>query len=400
MLFLTLLLSGCQSAFSWPWPERERTDANDVTPLSLLIWPEGDALSLLQGQIDAFEAAHPGFQVELQISPDPLADLRRATPQQPLDVVIIDAFAFPTLAADGLVLPLPTEAGSDDFYPRLIDAFRHEDTLYCLPREVRTLTLVYAADDFADLGQTVPRTWDELRQRAASLTEPNSGRFGLIVAPDLSRWLPFLYGSGGALTGADGALTLDTPQALAALEFYIDLFRANVAGQPAESNSSWAGEVMGKGKGSMALEGTWVVPYFAAEFPDFKYGVASIPAGPSGRGSVAFTSCYAVAATSPHAEAAFALATFLSSRAAQEARLGLTGFMPPRLSLRQAWLAAFPSLAPFMDAVDTATVWQLPANSDALLRTFNRRMLDLFAADIEPADLLREVQQVGQLLDK
>ncbi|MEZ4836471.1 MAG: extracellular solute-binding protein [Caldilineaceae bacterium] len=279
-----------------------------------------------------------------------------------------------------------------------MQAFQRDTEQYCLPREFRTLALIYARADFAANGLQPPVTWDETRQIAEQLTDLNTGSFGLIVAPDLSRWLPWLYQAGGQLIDENGRMALDSVAASTAIDFYIGVFRDNFAGQPGESNSSWAGEVLGKGKGSMAVEGNWIVPYFADAFPNFGYGIAPLPSGPGGRGAVAFASCYAVTAASPRADDAFALANFLTSRDAMQQWTATAAFMPTRISLRAAWLEQFPALSPFMSALNDARVWQLPTGFDAFLRTFNRSMLNLYSADIEAADFLDNMQRLGALI--
>ena len=146
----------------------------------------------------------------------------------------------------------------------------------------------------------------------------------------------------------------------------------------------------------MAYEGNWIVPYLAAEFPDFAYGVAPLPSGPGGRGTVAFTSCYAVPARSAHPDDAFALANWLTSPEMQAAWPGDGSKMPARLSLREAWLAAFPHLAPFLTGLDEARIWQFPPGSSRLLESFNRGMVALLAADIEAADFLTSMQNTAE----
>ncbi|RME50213.1 MAG: extracellular solute-binding protein, partial [Caldilineae bacterium] len=234
------------------------------------------------------------------------------------------------------------------------------------------------------------------RQAAEALTDLNTGSFGFIEAPDLSRWLPFLYQAGGQIIDEQGRVVLDGPPARAALDFYVQVYRDNFAGHPGESNSTWAGEVLGKGEGGMAVEGNWVAPYFAAEFPDFRYGVAPLPAGPAGRGTVAFTSCFGVAARSQNPDAAFALVAHLASPEAQARWPEDGSAMPPQPGLMDSWKEAFPHLAAFADAVDEARVWQFPPGFEAFLHSFNRGMAELLAANIEAEDLLAEMQGVAE----
>ncbi|MFZ1753602.1 MAG: extracellular solute-binding protein [Caldilineaceae bacterium] len=314
---------------------------------------------------------------------------------RPPDLVVVDSFAFPDLAAAGLLLPGDTRLGPvADFYPLLADAFVWQGQRYCLPREVRTLALVYNQAQFEKAALFPPVTWQAMRGAAEAVTDLNIGSFGLILSPDLSRWLPFFYQAGAADT--DGRVAMDSPAAAAAIDFPLTTFRDNFAGQPAESNSSWAGEVLGKGKGGMAYEGNWIVPYLAAEFPDFAYGIAPLPSGPGGRDTVAFTSCYAVSARSANPEDAFALAAWLTSTEMQREWPSDGAWMPTRLSLRDEWLADFPKLAPFLTGLEEAHLWQFPPGYSRFLESFNRGMVALLAADIEAADFLAQMQRTAE----
>lgn len=383
-----------------PWLTGDEEAPPEIQTVEVLVWSEGDsATANLQALLDEFQQQRPDLHLQLTVSKHYESDLRlRLESDRPPDLLAVDSLRFPDLAAAGdLARPAGRLDAADDFYATLRAAFTFEETLYCLPREFRTLALVYDPARFAQAGLSPPTTWGELRAAAEALTDANDGVFGLIVAPDLSRWLPFLYQAGGRVTTADGrAMALNSPQALTALNYYIDVFRENFAGQPAESNSEWAGEVLGKGKGAMAVEGNWVAPYLAAQFPGKDYAFALLPAGPTGRGTVAFSSCYAVTADSPHQSAAFELANFLTSPMAMRKWPGDGATMPSRISLRDEWLAQFPHLAPFLNGIDDAHPWRFFPGFDAVLRTFNRSLLQLFNADIAPEDLLAEVEQVGE----
>lgn len=406
-LLLALILSGCADLTlpDWaqgPLPWRREAADQSVEPerISVLVWDEGDQTKILRQLIDEFEIDTPGLPVELIVATAYDSELQARIDRGDLpDLLLVDGFRFPDLVADGLLAAGQSRLTStDDFYPILVDAFRQGGISYCLPREMRTLALIYDAAAFAKAGLQAPATWEAMRQAAEQLTDLNTGSFGLIVSPDLSRWLPFLYGAGGQWMDAEGRMALEGPAAAAALDYYLSIFRQNFAGQPAESNSSWAGEVLGKGKGSMALEGNWVVPYFAAEFPHFDYGVAALPAGPGGQETVAFTSCYAVSADSRYQDRAFALANFLTSGDAMRRWTATAAFMPTRYSLREEWLTQFPALAPFLDGINAAQVWQFPPGFSPFLRAFNRNMVELYRANIEAADLLAEMQRVGTIL--
>ena len=393
-LLLALLgMAGCAFGPEIPFLEPQPTPTPPYRTVTALLPDE-----LVNERIRQFDRERLDLLVDMRVEAVYSAKLRAGLESDnPPDLVMVDSFAFPDLAAAGLLLPAGEHLGSaDDFYPVLADAFVWQGQRYCLPREVRTLALVYNRSQFAKAELSPPRTWDEMRTAAEAVTDLNTGSFGLILSPDLSRWLPFLYQAGVSAAEGDGQVVIDSPAGAAAIEFPLTTFRDNFAGQPAESNSSWAGEVIGKGKGGMAFEGNWIVPYLAAEFPDFAYGVAPLPGGPGGRGTVAFTSCYAVSARSRNPEDAFALANWLTSPEMQREWPGDGAWMPTRLSLRDDWLAAFPALAPFLTGLDDARVWQFPPGYSRFLESFNRGMVSLLAADIEAEDFLQQMQRTAE----
>lgn len=408
LLLLALLLNGCQQAPSLPplpqlpslWGEEKPEPARI---LSLFLPDEGLVTEALSVRTAVWAAANQ-MQVEIEASPDysrQLADIL-AQNQKP-DLFVVSSHLFPDLAVAGLLAPAEDHLLDPQDFPQNLSATftwtasDQSSTRYCLPREVRTLALVYDSEGLAAAGLTPPAHWDTLRAIAEEQSDLSTDRFGLIQSPDLSRWLPFLHGAGGTIMDHDGRLTLQTPAAATALDWYIQIFRDNFAGHARESNSEWSGEALGKGQGALTIEGNWVVPYFKSEFPAFDYGIAPLPFGPAGRNeSVAFSSCYAVSASSNLKEEAFALAAFLSAPEVIRDLPNDGGWMPARTALLEEWRRQNPNLAAFADAVPAATVWRFPPGFSPFVRSFNRNMVQLFAAEIEAADLLAELQQQGE----
>ena len=411
LLLLALLLNGCDALPSRPRLPKlpflhlgGESDAG-TRPLRLFLPEEGQVSEALRGYANSWAAGRE-LQIEFTTSAGYGRELvNRLAGEDPPDLVVISEFHFPDLAAKGLLAP--AEEGFLDpaeYPPQLAAAFTwpSEQTAisrYCLPREVRTLVLVYDSEGLAAAGHSPPTSWESLRSVAVGQTDVDRNRFGFIEAPDLSRWLPLLYGAGGTIIDESGDLNLESPAAAVAMDWYIQIFRDNYAGHAGESNNEWAGEVLGKGKGALTIEGNWIAPYFEAEFPAFRYGVAPLPSGPAGSNpSVAYTSCYAVPAGSARQEDAFQLAAFLSGPDVVGSLPNDGGWMPALNGLRDDWKMSFPLLAPFADAVPSARVWQLPPGFDTFLYSFNRGMVQLFAANVEAADFLAELQELGETL--
>ncbi len=411
LLFLFLLLTGCDALPSrnrlpeLPFLPGQSEPVSQTRDLRVFLIEEGEVSQALRARIASW-AADREMQVELSTSANYTEELRGALRgDRPPDLVAVTGFLFPDLVAQGLLAP--AEEGFYDpagYPPNLAAAFvwpqrGGAEQRYCLPREVRTLGLVYDSAGLAGSGLAPPTDWGALRTVAIKQTDVERNRFGFIESPDLSRWLPFLFAAGGTMIDADGGLSVQSEAAAAAMEWYIQIFRDNFAGHAGESNNEWAGEVLGKGKGAITIEGNWIAPYFKAGFPNFRYGVAPLPTGPGGRNTtVAFTSCYAVSADSPWKREAFALAAFLSSPAVVAALPNDGGWMPALTAQRDEWRENFPLLAPFADSVTTAWVWQLPSGFETLVHSFNRGMVQLFAAQIEASDFLVEMQALGESL--
>ena len=382
---------------------RSETDASD-RHLQLFFPEEGQVTEALQSRIISW-ADGKELQVRLSTSQDYSRELvDRLSGEEPPDLVVVTAFLFPDLASQGL-LAYADEGLLDPtgYPPRLVAAFTRPgetaELRYCLPREVRTLALVYDSGGLAAAGRSPPNSWESLREVAVGQTDLERNRFGFIEAPDLSRWLPFLLGAGGTIIDDSGGMALESPAAAAAMDWYIQIFRDNFAGHAGESNNEWAGEVLAKGKGALAIEGNWVAPYFENEFPAFNYGVAPVPYGPAGLNtSVAFTSCYAVSAASTRKNDAFELAALLSGPDVVGSLPNDGGWIPALSALRDDWIRSFPHLAPFADAVPGAAVWQFPPGFNTFLNSFNRGLVQLFAANIEAADFFAELQELGETL--
>src|SRR5678815_376181 len=107
-------------------------------------------------------------------------------------------------------------------------------------------------------------------------------------------------------------MTINIPEALEALNFYVGLVRDGFAAQPSDLDSGWPGEAFGKGRAAMTIEGNWIVPFLHDQFPDLNYGISELPAGPAGQATMAFTVCYAVPADAAHPEASLKLVDYLT----------------------------------------------------------------------------------------
>jgi multiple sugar transport system substrate-binding protein len=300
-----------------------------------------------EAQVADFEAANPGIDVELLISPDYGTQIQAAFASGDYpDVFTVGQFEFPSLADSGVLLPAGDRIEApDDLYPGLVAAFTDADgNTYCVPKDFSTLALLYNTDHFDAAGVAYPTsewTWDDMAAAAATISENVEGVTGLSAAADHNRWMAFFYGNGASLFDESGAVVVNSPEGVAALDFYGSFIANGTGAVPSDlDGSGWNGEAFGRGLAAMTIEGNWAIGYLQNDFPDLNWGVAEIPLSPSGvRGTLTFTECWAVGATTEHPDEAWALVNALTGvDGAMDVATAGFGVMPARPSAATTWL--------------------------------------------------------------
>lgn len=385
-----------------PTAESDAGTTGEVVELQLMGWASSDAENIrLQEMIDTFNGANPDINVTLNQVPEYDTALQTALAGgEPPDVFYIDSFRLPDFVEAGVLMPVGESLDDpDDFYPNLRQAFTIDDTFWCPPKDFSTLGLQYNTDLFDAAALEYPTadwTWDDLRAAAEALTDESTGTYGMVLSPDMARWAAFLYQAGGSVTDPDfTAMTLDSPEALEAMEFYLGLVNDGFAAQPSDLDSGWAGEAFGKGTAAMAMEGNWIVSFLNDQFPDVNWGVTELPAGPGGEGTMSFTVCYGVPADAAHAEESIRLVNWLTGPEGMAQWSGLGLAMPTRESLREDWLAQYPDLEPFLNGAANAYPWQFRPGFQDVLDTINAGMQEAFTGVSTADQVLGNAQEVG-----
>ncbi len=405
LLAVALLLAACPAQPVAPAAPAaaEQPAAPGVINLQLMGWASSDAENVrLQEVVDGWNAANPDIQVTLNLVPDYDTKLQTSLAGgAPPDIFYVDSFRLPDLVAAGALLPIGDQMTDvDDFYPSLREAFTVDNVFYCPPKDFATLALEYNTDLFDAAGLAYPTadwTWDDLRAAAEALTDKDAGVVGFAINPDFARWIAFLYQAGGEVTTPDfSAMTLNTPEALTAMEFYVGLVRDGFAAPASDLDSGWPGEAFGKGRAAMTMEGNWIVPYLKDQFPNLKYGITELPSGPAGKATMAFTVCYGVAANGRNTEAATKVVDYLTGPVGMKAWTDLGLAMPTRQSLREGWLTMYPELEPMLSGAEYARKWQFRPGFADVLDTINSGLQEAFGGLKTPQQVLEEAQAVGE----
>jgi len=121
-----------------------------------------------------------------------------------------------------------------DFYPEALEAFQWDGHTWCVPQNISSLVVYYNRSLFNAAALSYPTagwTWDDFLRAARALTRDLDGdgrtdQYGAGVSPELMRLAPFIWQNGGELVddpAHPARLALDSPAALAAFQWFVDL---------------------------------------------------------------------------------------------------------------------------------------------------------------------------------
>jgi multiple sugar transport system substrate-binding protein len=235
--------------------------------------------------------------------------------------------------------PLPPE----DFFPGILEASRIGGSLHAVPWYVDTRLLFYRTDLLGRSGRAdPPRTWAAWSEAMARIrAEAGPGRHA-ILAPLRDWQLPVILAlERGATLLRDGDRygNFRSAEFRAAFDFYLDLFRRDLAPAAGDALASNLYRDFADGAFCFYVTGPWNLGEFARRLPaalQDQWSTAPMPAF-DGRGpgvSLAGGAGLAVSRDSPRKDAARALIEFLSSPAQQVEFYRRTGDLPAR---RSAW---------------------------------------------------------------
>jgi multiple sugar transport system substrate-binding protein len=267
------------------------------------------------------------------------------------DAGFVDAGFVQDLASRGALVNLDGYiAGSESVAAEdYVEGFRNtallEGSMYGLPFDGETTGLFYRTDLFAEAGiEGPPQTWAEFEQTAAALTEPSQNQYGVAMFSQEAAYYfyPWLWQAGGDLLSPDGQdIAFDSPEAIQAAEFYVELARKYAPPDYVPSNS-WDGRVtFASGKAAMYIAGNWFAGNTLLEFPDIegKWASAPLPRGDAGCATTLAGDSLVVLEGSDQHDAAWLWIEFLSRPENMETwTIGeeTTTLLPPRQSILQS----------------------------------------------------------------
>jgi multiple sugar transport system substrate-binding protein len=341
-----LALSGCGRDGGGDESDVLTIDDSPATG-EIAVWTAGGNAARLAPFIEQFESDNT--EVTVEVTDVPWAEMATkvssavAAGTAP-DLVLVGLPDIPMLiAADSLQPVAQGVIDPADIFGAVQAGTEHDDVSYGVPWFVETRLFCYRKDFAALAGAVPPTTWDELLTFSDALTVPTTRETPLLVPigadePVAEFILPLLAQAGGEATNADAtAFTLDTPEMVAALEYYGTLFQSGHASPEGTAGSDPIGAAL-SGAIAAFFVGTWIIPALeaqvGAQLVESAVACSEVPAGAAGDPSYLSAATWAVPKEAANPDAAFKLVRSLASLEAQEALYDVARELP---AVTAAW---------------------------------------------------------------
>jgi multiple sugar transport system substrate-binding protein len=352
--------------------------AADATTPSVTFAVFGDPAeyAAYESLVAAFQQAHPKIGVQLQYVPGQ-SDYRQRLATafasgQPPDVMLLNYRRFGAFVAEGGLTPLTNYlTASDviaeaDFYPEVVESFYLHGELWCIPQNLSSLVVYYNKDLFDAAGLPYPAddwTHADFLAAARALTQDVDGdgrtdQYGVGIEPSIFRLAPFIWQFGGELVDNPAQptrLLLDSPEALAAFQWFVDLQVKEHVVPDAVAEAGEASESRFlNGRLAMYFNSRRGVPTYRT-ITGFEWDIAPLPQGEQAAG-ILHSDGYCMAANTAHKEAAWTFIEFANSATGQTliAQSGRT--VPSLIEVAESDAFLSPSLPPANGRIFLTTI--------------------------------------------
>lgn len=362
LLLASFILSGCAKA--------------GPKSVSFMVFGDPAELAAYQKLVDAFQTRYPDIQVELRhvaSQGDYQKQLVTAfsAGAEP-DVMLLNyrrflQFASPGgLEAVGTYLDKSKVIQAADFYPQALEAFQWDGKTWCIPQNISSLVVYYNRDLFDAADVSYPAsgwTWDDFLKTAHALTrdvdsDGQIDQYGVGISPEMFRLAVFIWQNGGEIVDnlqSPTRLTLDTPQALDAFQWFVDLqLNEHVVPDAAGEQTESSEDRFMNGRTAMFFNSRKGVPTYRT-VTGLNWDVAQLPAGVSEAG-ILHSDGYCMAAKAADKEAAWTLIEFANSVEGQTIMAETGRTVPSLIQVAQSPAFLDPQQLPassqvFLDAI-------------------------------------------------
>jgi len=229
----------------------------------------------------------------------------------------------------------------DAWYPQTVELMKKDGRYYAMPGDFMAMVLFYNKNLYREAGldpSKPPRTWDEFLEYARKLTRDRDGDgkidtwgFGTIGAIDPGfelRFTPILFSHGGTyLTNDNKCSALNTPEAMEALKFFVELVTVHKVVPPGVTaqNPGTVRQQMANEQIAMLLGSGWTPPIVHSNNPSLNafevLEAAPVPVKAGTKpefSTTAWLSAWVINPHTKHPQEAWKLVKFITSKRMEE----------------------------------------------------------------------------------
>ncbi|MEJ2515990.1 MAG: extracellular solute-binding protein [Gammaproteobacteria bacterium] len=278
----------------------------------------------------------------------------------------------------------------DSLLPNMMEAMTYRGTVYGLPFNYKSITLIYNKALISE----PPRTSTELVKVAKGLTDASVGKFGL--AYEYSNYFfhaALMNAFGGAVFDDNGNPVIDQQANVDAVKLMMEWYKEDGI-LPADPSSALISTLFNSGNAAIVFSGPW----FLAEIQGVDFGLATLPVIDEAGGTpmkpwLTVEGVY-VSAGSSHKEAAYEFAKFLVSEEAARV-MALEGRqLPTNAAIYDSpTVAGDPVLANFRKQLETAVPMPNFAEMTLMWSPVTTAMNKIVKGSASPEAALQEAQK-------
>ena len=253
-------------------------------------WTPNWSQARAQKLADDFHKANPDITIKLEITTSNGLPPRVMTVLQSgsgPDIIEVQHGWVQGYARSDLVLPLDdTIQDRDDYNKAALQYDTVDGKLYGIPYRIECTALMYNMADYTAAGldpNNPPQTWDQWVAASKKMTTGDvygmaitgGGEFGNTI----TRALPLIWMNGGDIISADGKkAVLNSPEAVAAIKFYTDFYKAKISPASTLQNDGVANrQLFIAGKVASYLTGQYDIAPIKQGAPNLTMGAFMTP---------------------------------------------------------------------------------------------------------------------------
>lgn len=402
----SLILAGCGR------DEEETTTAAQAVDLEAEIsgtvdfWGFAPDIEGVEELIEPFLDENPDVEVNFRSIPETeyASTLTAAiTAGDVPDIVIMQSQQLPSLLSTGAFAEVPTDILDPDlFFEASWETGLVDGTAYAVPWYAYVNAVYYREDILAEEGLEAPGTWDELRDVSQALVDagyetPFTMDTVFYDTYTAQNFGDFTRAAGGSLLNEDMTeWTLDTPEALEALEFINSLI---VDGYMAEDEPVFLDRVPYMINGDIVLmtNGPWVPEWFddaeGEGWIDDHLAVTGYPEGPEEIATSFAGGSIGVLQDGDNTEAAWHLASYMSQPEVQLEWYDMFNNLP---AVEEAWseepIASDPWLEPLQETMPYSEPAPAVSGWPEAAEVITEEIESMAYGQIEPEEALANMQ--------